>query len=76
MRDGGAVTLNEKKKFLKGRRIIEVRWNAFKTGRGRGRGQGWTSDPVFIMDNGSTVRFSVDETEIGRYGISVTVNTK
>lgn len=70
------MTLNEKKKFLKGRRIVEVKWNSFKTGRSVGRGQGWTTDPVFILDDGSKVGFSVQETEVGEYGISVNIRPK
>lgn len=64
------MTLVEKKKLLKGRRITEIRWNAFRRG---GRGQDWTTDPVFILDDGSKVGFSVEETEVGEYGISVNV---
>jgi hypothetical protein len=70
------VTLNEKKKLLKGRKIVEIQWNAFRTGRGARRRQGWTTDPVFILDDGSKVCFSVDETEISEYGISVNVCPK
>jgi len=62
------MTLNEKKKLLKGRKIVEVKWNAFKTGRGR-----WTADPVFILDDGTKFGISVEETEVGEYGISVNV---
>jgi hypothetical protein len=67
------MTLNEKKKLLKGRRIVGIRWNAFKTGRPRGRGQGWTTDPVFVLDDGTKFGLSVEETEGGDYGISVNV---
>jgi adenosylcobinamide amidohydrolase len=68
------MTLSEKKKLLKGRRIVEIRWNAFR--RGGGREPGWTSDPVFILDDGTKVSFSVEETEVGEYGISVNVYQK
>lgn len=67
------MTLNEKKKLLKGRRIVEVQWNAFRTGRGDRRKRGWTTDPVFTLDDGTKVCFSVQETEFGEYGISVNV---
>jgi hypothetical protein len=55
---------------LVGRQITAVRWNKFYAGKARGY---WSTNPVFILDNGDRVCFSVDETETGEYGISVQV---
>jgi len=54
-----------------GRKIVIVRLNRFATGRSTGRGgKAWSFDPVFILDNGGQIRFVVDETEIGEYGVT------
>lgn len=49
---------------LKGRRIVNVKLNNFRDGRG-----GWTCNPDFFLDDGSRLSFTVRETESGEYGI-------
>lgn len=66
------MTLKEKTKLLKGRRIVAIEWRAFR--RRVGRENDWTTDPVFTLDNGVRVTFSTNETEVGEYGISVNVH--
>lgn len=55
---------------LRGRKIVKVIWNEFGTGRGAEK----TTDPTFILDDGSRLTFSVEETEVGEYGISVNLH--
>lgn len=64
------MTLKEKTKLLRGRRIVKIKWNSFYTGRGNKQ----STDPVFLLDDGTKVTFSVEETEGGEYGISVNVH--
>lgn len=52
-------------KALKGRTIVKVVLNPFSDGRG-----GQAYDPQFFFDDGSTLRFSVIETETV-YGVSL-----
>lgn len=52
---------------LVGRTITAVKSGAFPDGRG-----GITYNPVFTLDDGSRLTFSVAETEGGEYGIDVT----
>lgn len=63
------MTIKEKIRLLKGRTIVDVHLRCFRTGRS-GR-QTWATDPEFVLDDGTTVTFSVQETEVGEYGISV-----
>jgi len=56
-------------RYLVGKRIVgvELRFDSGHKGSRR-----WTFDPVFILDDGSRVAFSVDETDHGsEYGISI-----
>lgn len=55
---------------LRGRKIVKVDWNEFGTGRGAQK----ATDPTFLLDDGSRLTFSVIETEIGEYGISVNLH--
>lgn len=64
----GDMTLAEKRRLLVGSRIRAVDWRRFRTGRAGG----WTTDPILTLDDGSTVRFTVRETE-GEYGIEMDV---
>ncbi len=59
----------EMKKQLVGRTIVAVTPRAFRTGR-PGRNE-WSYEPIFMLDDGSRVRFVVDETESGDgYGVT------
>ena len=56
-----------------GKRIVSMRLNRFNTGRSTGRGgKAWSFDPVIELEDGSKITFSVDETEVGSYGITPT----
>jgi hypothetical protein len=52
-----------------GRRIVGVRLNKFKDGKG-----GWATNPVLTLDNGLKVSFVVQETDVGEYGIEICTN--
>jgi len=57
-------------RYLVGRRIVGVELRPFDSGHKGSRR--WTFAPVFILDDGSRVAFSVDETDHGsEYGISI-----
>jgi hypothetical protein len=60
-------TLKEKTKLLVGRKIVQVRWRAF-----RRIGRPMATDPVLLLDDGTELRFSVQEAD-GCYGISINV---
>lgn len=53
-----------RKRQIVGRRIVAVDWRPFDDGHG-----GMTYDPVFELDNGTALVFTVQETECGEYGI-------
>lgn len=59
-----------KKRDVVGRKIVDVEWNWFETGRGSKK----STDPTIILDNGSRVHFVVIETEVGEYGIEMVVH--
>ena len=50
---------------LRWRTIVEVHLNPFDNGRG-----GTSTEPVFVLDDGTRVWFVVEETETG-YGVQV-----
>ena len=47
-----------------GQRIVEVNLRPFDDGRG-----GVATDPEIILENGVRLHFTVQETEVGDYGI-------
>lgn len=52
---------------LAGRRIVRVEPRAFLVGRGRA----CSYQPVFVLDDGAEIAFTVDETESGdTYGVT------
>ena len=51
---------------LVGRTIVSVRLRACRDGRG-----GYTASPIITLDDGSSLSFSVHETESGDYGIDL-----
>jgi hypothetical protein len=62
------VTAAELKKRLRGRRIVDIDVEAFRDGKG-----GWAWDPTIHLDDGARVYFTTQETEVGRYGVAVSV---
>jgi hypothetical protein len=60
-----------KKRDIVGRKIVGIVWNYFDTGR---TDPSKTTDPVLILDNGTRLSFVVRETEVGEYGIEVSVH--
>jgi len=67
------MTAKETARALRGRRIVRVEMRPFSTGV---RLNPWSYAPRLTLDDGTLVTFSVDETEIGEYGISVNVHPK
>jgi hypothetical protein len=75
------MTVAEFRKRIVGRHIVGYEANAFRDGRRRGNwsksepfepppeGGAITYDPVFILDDGSRIKFHVHETEGSEYGI-------
>jgi hypothetical protein len=55
-------------KLLLGRRIEHVILNEFDSGR---VDVPVAHDPTIILDNGASIRFVVQETEVGEYGIEI-----
>lgn len=55
-------------KRLRGRRIENIRLRPFSDGKGER-----AYDPEIILDNGSAIRFVVQETESGEYGVALVV---
>ncbi len=54
---------------LKGRRIVSVKLHPFDPSNG----QEAATDPVIMLDDGSILRFSVQETDVGEYGVELCV---
>lgn len=54
-----------------GRRIVKVEMNRFANGKG-----GWAFDPVFELDDGTRLAFTVDETESLAYGVRPLIRKK
>ena len=55
-----------------GKRIVAVCLNRFSTGRKTGKGgTAWSFDPVLVLDDGTQVGVTVEETDVGRYGVSL-----
>lgn len=66
------ILQNTRKPRIRGRKIVKIDWNEFNTGRQDSHGKlAKSTDPKFYLDDGSILTFSVEETEIGEYGISV-----
>lgn len=57
--------------WVKGKKIVSVELHPFPDGRG-----GIAHDPVFILENGGEIQFSVEETETGEYGVLPVYRTK
>ena len=53
-----------RKRQLVGRKILDFRRCQFADGRG-----GIAYDPEIILDNGTAIRFVVQETDVGEYGV-------
>jgi hypothetical protein len=68
------LTESEKatKKSLVGRTIARVNLHPFDPNREGSRAiEQHCTNPIIIFDDGSTLEFDVQETEVGKYGISV-----
>jgi hypothetical protein len=59
------------KKHLVGRTIVDVDPGPFSNGKG-----GTAHDPTLTLDDGRKVFFVVEETEVGKYGISLCISTR
>lgn len=58
---------------LLGRSVVAVTWNLFD-GEQDGSHAIPSQQPTLTLDNGARLRFSVDETEIGEYGVALHVD--
>jgi hypothetical protein len=64
---------------LIGRKIVGVKWNRFRTekpGVKPADGDYWATDPVLILDNGRQLRFVVQETDVGEYGVELCLSDR
>lgn len=55
---------------LKNRKIVNIKMNKFKTGRGNET----STDPHIYLDDGSFIWFVVEETDTGDYGIALCIS--
>ena len=55
---------------LVGRKIVGVRWNKFRSHPDTNP-NATAGAPHIILDNGSVLRFVVQETEVGEYGVDL-----
>lgn len=66
-----------RKRDLVGRRIVDVRFNRFPAwDAGMARKGEYANDPVLVLDNGQELRFNVQETDVGEYGIQLCLSKK
>ena len=65
-----------RKQQLIGRRIVAVDWRPFDTGRPliAGAGARMTHNPILYLDNGTALQFTVEETEVGEYGVRIGIS--
>lgn len=63
------MTSRELTRLLKGRKIVSVSLRPFPSGRGRQL----ATDPVIRLDDGTHLYFNTQETEVGAYGVEVSV---
>jgi hypothetical protein len=61
------------KRDLLGRRIVAVNWRSFKRAFEPTR-LGKATDPLLTLDNGRTIWFTVDETDVGEYGVCISIS--
>jgi hypothetical protein len=54
------------KNALVGKRIVAVDWGPFPDGKG-----GTAHRPVLTLDSGRVLRFVVEETTVGKYGVAI-----
>jgi hypothetical protein len=57
---------NARRRDLVGRKIVGVEFNRKSDGRG-----GRMTDPVITLDNGRKLLFSVHESDVGEYGVTI-----
>ena len=60
----------EIRRLLLGKRITKVVLNAF---RSRSSGDEMAHRPVLTLEDGTTVRFSTQETDVGEYGTALVI---
>jgi len=61
-----------KRKRLVGRTIVDAQPCAFRSGR---HGE-WAHDWHLTLDDGTVVRFVAEETEVGEYGIDLSLSPR
>ena len=60
------MTRMPQERELVGRKIVGFKANPFADGRG-----GLAHDPALVLDDGSILRFVVEETDVHEYGVFV-----
>lgn len=68
--------MKARRRDLIGRKIVDVQFNRFRARPDSGVDRSIATDPTLILDNGARLRFSVEETEIGEYGVAILIDKK
>ena len=61
------------KRDLLGRKIVDVNFRRFATDRPKNP---WTTAPILTLDNGRRLWFVVAETEVGEYGVEISISKR
>lgn len=64
---------NVQARDLVGRKIVAVEFHPFKCRRHYNE---WATQPVITLDNGRRLRFVVQETDYGEYGVALALSDK
>lgn len=63
-------------KELVGRKIVGYNPRLFRAGSFGYRAKQWAHDPELILDNGWILRFHVEETDCGFYGVGICIDKR
>lgn len=69
---------NVRARDLVGRKIVAVRFNRFPAWmeNQRARRGEWANNPVLVLDNGRELKFVVQETDVGEYGVELRLTAR
>lgn len=65
------MTSAEANKRLRGRRIVKVLLRPFNDEL-----RGTATDPLIVLDDGTTLSFLTQETDVGEYGVKLIISDK
>lgn len=65
------MTSAEANKRLRGRRIVKVLLRPFNDEL-----RGTVTDPLIVLDDGTTLSFLTQETDVGEYGVKLIISDK